>query len=167
MVTVDGIGKRRCARTLVSMKFTTSLRVRYSETDQMGVVYHGNYFAWFETGRVELMRELGFSYRELEAEEDCVLPVVEATCRYRRPARFDDALELQTTVKALRGPIVVFNYALYCDGILLAEGETKHVAVDKALQRRRLPERYHLALLRILEGAPTLESEPTGEPIIV
>ncbi len=138
--------------------------MRYSETDQMGVVYHGNYFVWFETGRVELMRELGFSYKELEAEEDCVLPVVEATCRYRRPARFDDVLKLQTTVKALRGPILVFNYALYCGSILLAEGETKHVVVDKALQRKRLPERHHLALLRILEGIDELAEQP--EPII-
>ena len=132
------------------MKFTTNLRVRYSETDQMGVVYHGNYFAWFEVGRVELMRSLGFSYGELEAQEGCVLPVVEASCRYRRPARYDDLLELQTTVKALRGSIVIFSYALYRDGLLLADAETKHVAVDRNLQQRRLPERHHAALLQVL-----------------
>lgn len=132
------------------MKFTTSLRVRYSETDQMGVVYHGNYFAWFEVGRVELMRELGFSYKELEAQEDCILPVVEASCRYRSPARYDDLLRLETMIKVLRGPIVIFTYELYRTDILLADGETKHVAVNKALQRRRLPERHHAALLKIL-----------------
>ncbi len=132
------------------MKFTTSLRVRYSETDQMGVVYHGNYFAWFEVGRVELLRTLGFSYRELEAQEDCVLPVVEASCRYRMPARYDEVLELETTIKALRGPIVIFSYALYRQGSLLADAETKHVVVSRTLERKRLPERYHAALLQIL-----------------
>ncbi len=132
------------------MKFTTSLRVRYSETDQMGVVYHGNYFAWFEVGRVELMRSLGLSYQELEAKNDCVLPVVEASCRYRKPARYDDLLALETALQALRGSIMIVGYELYRDGVLLADGETKHVVVDKALQRRRLPERYHAALLQTL-----------------
>lgn len=132
------------------MKFTTTIRVRYSETDQMGVVYHGNYFAWFEVGRVEMLRALGFSYAELESVEDCVLPVVEANCRYRKPARYDDALLLETTVKTLRGPILVFSYALYREEQLLADGETKHVIVDRTLQRRRLPERYHLAMLRVI-----------------
>ncbi len=132
------------------MKFTTTLRVRYSETDQMGVVYHGNYFAWFEVGRVELMRSLGFSYQELEAQEDCVLPVVEASCRYRSPARYDELLRLETTVKALRSPMLVFSYALYREGTLLADAETKHVVVSRALERKRLPERYHAALLEIL-----------------
>ncbi len=132
------------------MKFTTTLRVRYSETDQMGVVYHGNYFAWFEVGRVEMLRALGFSYAELESVEDCVLPVVEAACRYRRPARYDEVLLLETTVKTLRGPILIFSYALYREGLLLADGETKHVIVDRALQRRRLPERYHAAILEVL-----------------
>jgi acyl-CoA thioester hydrolase len=132
------------------MKFTTSLRVRYSETDQMGVVYHGNYFAWFEVGRVELMRSLGFSYSEMESMDDCVLPVVEASCRYRRPARYDDLLTLESTVKALRGSILIFSYELRRDGVLLADAETKHVAVNRALQRRRLPERHQAALLQIL-----------------
>ena len=132
------------------MKFTTSLRVRYSETDQMGVVYHGNYFSWFEVGRVELMRSLGFSYQELEAKENCILPVVEASCRYRRPARYDDLLDLHTTVKALRGPILIFAYALYLGDVLLADAETKHVVVDRDLQKRRLPESHQKALLEIL-----------------
>ncbi len=132
------------------MKFTTNLRVRYSETDQMGVVYHGNYFAWFEVGRVELMRGLGFSYVALEAEEGCGLPVVEASCRYRQPARYDDLLTIETTVKALRGSIVVFSYELRRGDLVLAEAETKHVVVDRTMKPRRLPELYHQALLRIL-----------------
>ncbi len=134
------------------MKFTTTIRVRYSETDQMGVVYHGNFFAWFEVGRVEMLRTLGFSYAELESAENCVLPVVEAACRYRKPARYDDALLLETTVKTLRSPILIFRYALYREEELLADGETKHVIVDRALQRRRLPERYHLAMLGAMEA---------------
>ncbi len=134
------------------MKFTTSLRVRYSETDQMGVVYHGNYFAWFEVGRVELMRSLGFSYQALEAEEDCVLPVVEATCRYRRPARYDDLLDLETRVKVMRGPLLVFAYTLRLADSVLAEAETKHVVVNRAMQRRNLPEPHRAALLRIMGG---------------
>lgn len=145
-------GSRTAAihRKLTSMKFTTSLRVRYSETDQMGVVYHGNYFSWFEVGRVELFRSIGFSYQELEANEDCVLPVVEVACRYRRPARYDDLLDLHTQVKALRGSILIFTYELYRDGLLLAEGETKHVIVDHALIKKRLPELYHAAILRVM-----------------
>ena len=154
------------------MIFKTAIRVRYSETDQMGVVYHGNYFTWFEVGRVEMLRTLGFSYRELEAEENCILPVVEASCRYRQPARYDDLLELQTTVKALRGPILIFSYGLYRDVLLLAEGETKHVVVDGAMQRRKLPERHQQALLRSMGSEPTstdpdvsaTETDQTGTP---
>ncbi len=131
------------------MKFTTSLRVRYAETDQMGVAYHGNYFTWFEVGRVELMRSLGFPYAALE-REGCGLPVVEAKCRYRRPARYDELLTLETAVRALRGSIVVFAYALLREGVLLAEAETKHVVVDRELKPRRLPDREHAALLLAL-----------------
>lgn len=134
------------------MKFTTTLRVRYAETDQMGVAYHANYFTWFEVGRVELLRGLGFSYREMEVQERCALPVVEANCRFRRPAQYDDLLTLATSVRALRGPIVIFAYALYRGEDLLAEGETKHVAVDlsegRPLASRKLPPRYQEALLR-------------------
>ena len=128
------------------MKFTTTLRVRYAETDQMGVVYHGNYFAWFEVGRVELLRTLGYSYRSLE-QEGCALPVVEVSCRYRRPARYDDLLTLETQIKALRGAIVIFSYGLYRDAELLAEAETKHVAVGGDMKPCRLPEPYQKVLL--------------------
>ena len=140
------------------MKFTTSLRVRYAETDQMGVVYHGHYFSWFEIGRVEMMRSLGFSYSRMEQEEDCMLPVVEASCRYRRPARYDEMLTLVTLVQALRGAVVVFSYQLFRAGTLLADAETKHVAVNRTLERRRLPEPYRAALLQAL-------AEGTGEAV--
>ena len=131
------------------MKFTTSVRVRYAETDQMGVAYHSNYFIWFEVGRVELMRSLGFSYVALE-KGGCGLPVVEAMCRYRGPARYDDLLTIETTVQALRGSIVIFSYVLRRGVDLLAEAETKHVAVDRDLKPRRLPEQEYAALLLTL-----------------
>jgi acyl-CoA thioester hydrolase len=84
---------------------TTSLRVRYAETDQMGVAYYANYFVWCEVGRVELLRQLGFEYRQMEIEDGCHLPVVEASCRYRSPARYDDMVTVETRVAGLRGSV--------------------------------------------------------------
>jgi acyl-CoA thioester hydrolase len=134
--------------------FTTRLRVRYAETDQMGVVYHANYLVWFEVGRVEMLRELGFAYQSLEAEEDCVLPVVEVNCRYRAPARYDEELELRTWLLAARGPVLKFGYELHrVDGegsTLLAEARTTHVVVDRALRKRALPEKIAAVLLGAL-----------------
>jgi len=75
------------------------LRVRYAETDQMGVVYHANHFIWFEIGRVELMRQLGFSYRDMEREHECFIPVVDARCRYKAPARYDDEIIVRTYLR--------------------------------------------------------------------
>src|SRR5271155_1848439 len=81
------------------MEYTeTTIRVRYAETDQMGVVYHGNFFTWFEVGRVELCRQLGFEYKHMEANDDTFIVVAEATCRYKRPARFDDLLRIRTRI---------------------------------------------------------------------
>ncbi len=137
--------------------FTTRLRVRYAETDQMGVVYHANYLVWFEVGRVELLRELGFTYQQMEAEEGCVMPVVEVTCRYRSPARYDEELELETHLLAMRGPVLKFAYKLRRCGALgpgsatlLAEAVTTHIVVDRELRRRPLPEAYAAAMLGIL-----------------
>ena len=89
-----------------------TIRVRYAETDQMGVVYYANYFVWFEIGRVELMRSLGFEYRDLEEQDQCFLPVVEANCRYRAPARYDDVLTLETRVLNQRTSMIRFGYRL-------------------------------------------------------
>ncbi len=106
----------------------TRIRVRYAETDQMGVVYYANFFIWFEIGRVELLRQLGFQYKEMETEDDCHIPVVEATCRYKSPARYDDELLLETTVLALRRTVIKFGYRLLRPEnealTLLAEGQT-------------------------------------------
>ena len=88
-------------------------RVRYAETDQMGVVHHGNYFTWFEIGRVELCRELGFEYKQMETEDDSFIVVAEAHCRYKRPARFDDVLEIRTRVTQSQRRTLRFGYEIF------------------------------------------------------
>jgi len=117
----------------------------------MGVVYYANFFVWFEIGRVELMRALGFDYKTIESEDRCLLPVVEANCRYRSPARYDDLLTLETRVMNQRPSMVRFGYHLLrpvkdAEPVLLAEGETVHVVVDPNMQKTVLPERLAAAL---------------------
>ena len=132
----------------------TRIRVRYAETDQMGVVYYANFFIWFEIGRVELLRQLGFQYKEMETEDDCHVPVVEATCRYKSPARYDDELLLETTVLALRRTVIKFGYRLFRTEneaqTLLAEGETTHVTVNHSMRKVRLPQKYVAVLEQFL-----------------
>jgi acyl-CoA thioester hydrolase len=120
------------------------LRVRYAETDQMGVVYHANYFIWFEIGRVELMRQMGFSYRDMEQADGLFIAVVDASCRYKAPARYDDEIIVRTHLKNVRGSVVHFGYELVRadDGTLLAEGETTHIVTDAQMKVAALPEKY-------------------------
>ena len=120
------------------------LRVRYAETDQMGVVYHANHFIWFEIGRVEYMRQLGFTYRDMEREHDCFIPVVDARCRYKSPARYDDEIIVRTHLKNVRESVIHFGYELVRagDGQLLAEGETTHIVTDAEMKVRAIPDRY-------------------------
>ena len=120
------------------------VRVRYAETDQMGVVYHANYLVWFEVGRVELMRQLGMNYKEMEQEDGCGIAVVEATARYRAPARYDDELIVRTELTAARGPIIKFSYTVVreADGAVLCEGGTTHVVVGSDMKKRLLPAKY-------------------------
>ena len=122
----------------------TRLRVRYAETDQMGVVYHANYFVWFEVGRVELLRQLGFSYRDMEQNDQCFIAVVDARCRYKAPARYDDEIVVRTCLKNVRESLVHFGYELLRagDGVLLAEGETTHIVTDSQMKTRAIPEKY-------------------------
>jgi acyl-CoA thioester hydrolase len=122
----------------------TQVRVRYAETDQMGVVYHANYLIWFEIGRVELMRQQGLDYKRLEIEEDCWIAVVEAIARYKAPARYDDELIIETRVISFRGPILRFGYKIIriADNLLLCEGETVHVVIGRDMKRRRIPQKY-------------------------
>lgn len=145
----------------MSPAHTISIRVRYAETDQMGVVYYANFFVWFEIGRVELMRSLGFDYREIEEQAACFLPVVEANCRYKAPARYDDLLTLETRVLSQRTSMIRFGYRLLREAadaspVLLAEGETVHVVVDRAMQKTPLPERFAEAL-RSMSRVPVQE----------
>lgn len=122
----------------------TQVRVRYAETDQMGVVYHSNYFIWFEIGRVELMRQLGFSYRDMERGEGLFIAVVDARCRYKAPARYDDEVIVRTHLKNVRESVVHFGYELVrvSDGELLAEGETTHIVTDVEMKKMLLPKKY-------------------------
>ena len=122
----------------------TRLRVRYAETDQMGVVYHANHFIWFEVGRVELLRQLGFSYRDMEEQDECFIAVVDARCRYKAPAHYDDEIIVRTQLKGVRESVIHFAYELLRvgDGTLLAEGETTHIVTDAAMKMTPLPEKY-------------------------
>lgn len=124
----------------MTLRSTSRLRVRYAETDQMGVAWHGGYFAWFEVGRTDLLRERGLTYRELEAR-NLRLPVVEVQARYLRPALYDDLLEVRTTLRAVSGARVSFDYAVHREGDHkpLATGMTEHAAVDGTGKPRRLP----------------------------
>ena len=139
------------------MPVTTTVRVRYAETDQMGIVYYANYLVWFELGRVELLRSLGLAYSQLEKEHECILPVVEVTCRYRSPARYDDEILIETRPALLRGSVLKFAYRILrkaadgADPTLLAEGETVHVVCDDQLTRKPLPEHYTTAIRALME----------------
>jgi acyl-CoA thioester hydrolase len=139
------------------MPVTTQVRVRYAETDQMGIVYYANYLVWFEIGRVELLRSMGLAYSQLETDHQCILPVVEATCRYRSPARYDDEILIETRPSMLRGSVIKFAYRLLRKGpegaepTLLAEGETVHVVCDDLLNKKPLPPEHEAALRAMME----------------
>lgn len=122
----------------------TRLRVRYAETDQMGVVYHSNHFVWFEVGRVELLRQLGFSYRDMENKDGRFIAVAEAKCRYRAPVRYDEEVVVRTEMLNVRDSVVHFGYELRRieDDTLLAEGETTHIVTDVDMKIAALPEKY-------------------------
>jgi len=131
----------------------TRLRVRYAETDQMGVVYHSNHLIWFEVGRVELLRQLGFSYRDMEREDGRYIAVGEAKCRYRAPVYYDEEVIVRTKLKAVRESVIVFAYELtrVTDGTLLAEGETTHIVTDSNMKVAGLPPKY-LSVFRTAIG---------------
>jgi acyl-CoA thioester hydrolase len=131
----------------------TRLRVRYAETDQMGVVYHANHLIWFEVGRVELLRQMGFSYRDMERDEGRFIAVAEAKCRYRAPVFYDEEVIVRTHLKNVRESVVVFGYELLRadNGTVLAEGETTHVVTDSNMKPAALPEKY-LKVFRVALG---------------
>lgn len=126
------------------INFETRIRVRYAETDQMGVVYHANHLVWFEIGRVEFLRQLGFSYRDMEHHDGCFIAVVDARCRYKAPAYYDDEILVRTHLRNIRNSVIHFGYELVrvSDGVLLAEGETTHVVTNAEMKTTSLPEKY-------------------------
>ncbi len=132
----------------------TRLRVRYAETDQMGVVYYANHFVWMEVGRVDLCKACGFNYRDMERDDGIFLAVAEANCRYKSPARFDDDVIVKTWIEDANTRIVIFNYEMRveADARLLATGMTRHVFVNSQMQRARMPSKYY-AMFGI-ENAP-------------
>ena len=135
----------------------TRLRVRYAETDQMGVVYHSNHLVWFEIGRAEFLRQMGFSYRNMEQEDGLFIVVAEATCRYRAPVYYDEEVDIRTRLKNVRASVIVFSYELArgADGTLLAEGQTTHVVTDSKMKMVALPEKYQSAFRTAVEDQTT------------
>ena len=121
----------------------TRIRVRYAETDQMGVVYHANHFIWFEVGRVELLRQLGFSYKDMETKDDCFIAVIDARCHYKAPVHYDDEVVVRTYLKHVREKVIHFGYELLsAEGKTLAEAETTHIVANAQMKPRKLPEKY-------------------------
>jgi acyl-CoA thioester hydrolase len=121
---------------------TSRVRVRYAETDKMGIVYYANYLVWFEIARTDWLRETGWTYREIEAE-GFGLPVIEAHCEYKSGARYDDEVEIRTTARLISPVRLAFDYTAtrLADGAAIATGHTVHVAVDAAGRPVRLPAR--------------------------
>jgi acyl-CoA thioester hydrolase len=126
----------------VASESISRVRVRYAETDQMGVVYYANYLVWFEVGRTDWLRSLGWTYREME-ESGILLPVIEAQCEYRAPARYDDEVEIRTTGRLLSLVRVSFSdeVRLGPDAQLSALGQTTHAATGRDGKPCRLPDR--------------------------
>jgi acyl-CoA thioester hydrolase len=133
--------------TMATVEGEIRLRVRYAETDQMGVVYHSNFVIWFEIGRVELMRQLGFRYRDMEQQDNCHIPVADLHVRYKEPAYYDDEIVVRTHLADVHRSLLRFRYRVFRahDDALLAEGETTHLVVDRQLKRRSLPQKYVVA----------------------
>lgn len=137
-----------------------TLRVRYAETDQMGVVYHANFFVWFEVGRVELIRAMGMEYKRMEIEDDCHIVVADAHCRYHHPARYDEVLRIRTRIVESKNRLVKFSYELFrdSDGTLLANGHSIHIICGSNGRPKMLPEKYRKIL--VAAGVPEPDRSP-------
>ncbi len=131
----------------------TEIRVRYAETDKMGIVHHSNYLVWFELGRSEFCRARGFSYLEMEEQENALMVVAEVYCRYKSPAYYEDLVTIRTNVADIRSRSLRFIYEINrtSDQTLLAEGETLHVVTDKNKKVRSMPELYREKLQVVIE----------------
>ena len=126
----------------------TRIRVRYAETDQMGVVYYANYLVWMEVGRSDFCRDCGFRYRDLEREAGAFIAVAEANCRYHASARYDDEIVLETRMVRLNRRMIEFQYTIRSAQGLVAEGRTLHVVVGSDGKPKSLPDRY----IELLQG---------------
>jgi acyl-CoA thioester hydrolase len=127
----------------------TEIRVRYAETDKMGIVHHSNYFIWFELGRSELCRSKGFSYRDMEDKDNALLVVAESYCRYKAPTYYEDVLVIKTQVAKIRSRSIVFVYEIFrpSDATVVAEGETLHIVVNRENKICTLPDQYREMLI--------------------
>lgn len=126
------------------MTVETTFRVRYAETDQMGIVYHANYIVWMEIGRIEYCRAAGVCYRDMEEQDEILLTVAKVECRFVYPARYDDEVMVATSITRAHPRLVAFHYQILraADRKLLAEGETTHVFCNRDMQPRKLPRKY-------------------------
>ena len=149
--------------TVIGEWHDTLLRVRYSETDKMGIVYYANYLIWFEIGRAEFCRARGFSYRDMEENDDAFLVVAESYCRYKAPAFYDDELLVRTHIAEMRRRSLRFGYEIVrvSDDQIIAEGETGHVVTDTNGRVRSFPEGYAQRLL----APPTVQSQSSGDRV--
>ena len=141
-------------------KNQTRFRVRYAETDQMGIVYHANYLIWMEIGRVELVRSLGVSYHDLEANDGLLLSVVNASCRYIHPARYDQEVCVESELSMVNARMVEFAYRIFLSDRekLLAEGATRHLWLNRSLRPSRLPAHY----LQMLSRYVVVKQQPSN-----
>ena len=141
----------------------TEIRVRYAETDQMGIVHNANYLVWFEVGRSEFCRARGFSYKEMEEKDNALMVVAECYCRYKSPAYYEDLLTIRTKVEEVRSRSLRFVYEIYrpADESLLAEGETLHVVTDENRKVRSLPKSYKEKLMA--DEIPDDDAFPTNQ----
>jgi len=142
----------------------TEIRVRYAETDKMGIVHHSNYLIWFEAGRSELCRARGFSYKEMEEQDNALMVVAETYCRYKSPAYYEDILTVRTQVAEVRSRSIRFIYEIVrnSDEALLAEGETLHLVTDENKKVKLIPDSYKERLMS--ESAETAEAFPANQP---
>lgn len=130
------------------------IRVRYQETDQMGVVYHSNYFVWFEIGRTELLRSLGYNYRQLE-EEGVYLPVINCEASYKSSAKYDDELVIESNIVEITGAKIIFEYKIYKkdNQDILAQGKTTHAFINKVgrvINIKKINPKLYLSLDKII-----------------
>jgi len=123
----------------------TRFRVRYAETDQMGVVYYANYLVWMELGRAELCRAIGIRYKDMEETDGILLAVVDAHCRYLHPARYDQEIAVETSIGSANRRMVEFRYEIREAGLnqQLASAETKHIFLGRDMKPVKLPQKYY------------------------